>query len=267
MAFWTVANGFIFIPVFIFNIFRSEDNRNRLKNLFLLLAAASALMGNFLLYLSTPSESLFYGIHPATLIHGLFNAVTYKVICSALFGSEITYWLFLHGWCFIYMCSFAFLVLIFLIGLKVRKRLSSSVLILVYIIISSVTCFVLRPSFLITFANGSEVYFHDRYFFLPTSVFCLLAFIVGLEFQNLFPPSTIKKIILSGIIVLFIALQLTSFDMLEWTPYNLHWNEYADLIRVKENQANAEQKTQVLVIPINPKPNAIELRIAPRAFK
>jgi len=263
IAFWTAAISFILLPIWMIRIVYSKDKRAKIMSASIFLAGCSALLANCLPGLFALEGASVYHIGLMTKIHGLLNGIAYKAICSTILGSEITYWLFQNGQMLIYLVSFVLLFLILGMASTLKERLPVSIWGLIYVIISSLGCFLLRPSFLGSLANGTGVRSHDRYFFLATNIFYLTVFVIGTRFQKRFYPSTRNKIIVLSIICALIIVQLAGFRMPQWTRHDLHWDMYAKLITINQEKAIKEKSSRELIIPINPIPWKIQLVIEP----
>jgi len=263
IVFWTAAISFILLPIWMMRLVYSKDKRAKIVSLSIFLAGCSALLANCLPGLFALEGVPAYHNGFMTLIHGLLNGIAYKAICATILGSEITYWLFQKGQPVIYLVSFVLLFLILWMASTLKERLPVSIWGLIYVIIASVGCFMLRPGFLGSLANGTGVRSHDRYFFLATNIFYLTLFVIGTRFQERFYPSTRKKIIVVGIICALIIVQLAGFRMPQWTHHDLHWDMYAKLITINQEMAVKEKRPRELIIPINPIPWRIQLAIEP----
>ena len=135
-------------------------------------------------------------------------------------------------------------------------------LINIYIATASVFFFIFRTGFVLSFVQGEGVRWHDRYFFLGTSLFILMLFTVASHYVQESTIAKWKGILPGFIFLLWVSFYVTDFQR-QWTPINFNWPHYARQIEINENSATLQGQTYNVKIPINPYPWTIDLRVGP----
>lgn len=262
LSIWTSAICFVLLPIWGIRFFFS-DRLHKLMNAVIILSSIAAMA---MLYFNNVA---IFGVHTNSdipfiyLIKGLFHAILYKVICSGIFGSEITYGIFSQGWKYIYVVSFLLVSFLLILWSFVNWRMLVFALITTYISLASVFLFTFRQSFVISFIHGEEVRVHDRYFFLPMTLFLLTIIAVAAQYFQEVNASKQKRLILGLILLFWISFNIPSFKM-RWTPVNLGWSKHAEQIEMIQKKAAILKQAYILRIPINPVPWwTIDLNIGP----
>ncbi len=257
---WTSPTSFVLLPVWAVRVFFS-DRSHKFMNAVLILSSLT-MVGlyayNYIIsevYTNTNIDSVY-------LLNGLCNAFLYKVICSGIFGPDITYCIFVQGWKYIYAMSFLSVFLILRVWFYTNWKMPALIITTMYISLASASIFVLRTSYVISFIHGEGVRVHDRYFFLPTALFLLTIFFIVAQYYTGLNNSKRNKFVPGLILLFWILFSLPSFKR-SWTPIDFGWSKYAEQIEVIQERAAVNTQTYILKIPVNPIPWTIDLNIYP----
>ena len=261
---WTAALSFVLLPVWLLRLYVADPFQKSMVAG--ILTSSLALLATSYFTHSTAdsaAEAIAHIPLSVNLMKGLFHAILYKVICSGILGPKIAFSIFTAGWNYIYATSLLLLIsLVMLIYSLPKKDILAFMLISIYIGIASVLFFILRTNYVLQFVQGEGVRYHDRYFYLATSIFIILLFTMGSHYIQNSMILKWKRMLPLFIFLLWASFYITDFPI-RWNLYNFQWHRYARQIEYVESVAAPQGQTYQLKIPINPYPWTIDLRIGP----
>ena len=251
----------ITLPVWALRVWAARDRGERRFSGALLLAGTVVLIANLATPYSGPVPLPDWPMPLLRAAHGMLNGISYKVVCS-MGGAHLAAWLATLGWWAIHLVC-AVVVGGLTVGfrrLSGKDRLLGAILL--WLIVASVACFVLRPHFLEDFAIGRNLYLHDRYFFLAISLTYVAVFVALSRLPVMGRTAGQKQWIGTLLLLLVIALQMPALRY-RWTPTDHHWPEVAEGLPRLQQEVDRTGVPRRAIIPINPDGWRIDLELRP----
>jgi hypothetical protein len=263
LAVWTSPVSVVLLPLWGIRLFCAGRYQKVLAGL--LIISCLAMLVVVRLTPAVAGEQMG-AVEPSLteLLHGMGNGIVYKVVCTAVLGHGLTHILFNAGrWGLIYgiACGVIAGLLALMIlsgGRQWRVALAAG-----YVCIGSVGLFLLRPDFVCDFITGAGVTVHDRYFYVPMTLFLLVLAMTATSAVSRVKNAQTRAIILGGMGLAWMALQFPWIQM-SWTPEDLNWRHHAHQLEAVQKQADALGEEYGGMIPLNPYPWRIELNVCPR---
>lgn len=256
---WSSPTAIVLAPVFLYrSVRRGVLIADRI--VMLVIFAAFLSYGAAVWHLGTPAHTDFRAI-PAIYWHGF----AFRVGAAGLIGHRLAEMLVSRfGW----YGALPFLLLV--VGLCataviVEWRRGSSVfavLVLLWVIFSTVVLLSLRSDFAVDFFNfrsDFNYWLHDRYFYPATLTLFLL---LGVLWSRTSRPTTLR-IAVPGL-CWACCLYFWGYTFYGWTNSGLPFAEAGKMIREAERQAAADGKIHKLYVPIAPQPWFVELDVGRR---
>ena len=179
-----------------------------------------------------------------------------------MFGAHQAAWLAKLGWWAVYLVSAVVVGGLTAAYLRSSNKSRLLGLTFLWLIVASVSCFALRPHFLVDFTLGRNLQLHDRYFFLALALAYLAVFVVLSRLPTLRSPTGRSRVIGTALLTILLALHLSTFRY-TWTPLDQRWREVSqELVRLQDN-VNRSGVSGRAVIPINPPGWSISLQLRP----
>lgn len=263
LAVWTAPLSVVLLPLWGLRIFRS--GRSQKQPAWLLVVSCLMMLAAVkLIPAGTDRSPGVAALSWLSVLHGLANGIVYKVVCTAVCGHGLTNILYAAGqWWVLYgiACGIMAGMLALLIvtqGHQWRVALAAA-----YVGVGSVGLFLLRPEYVHDFITGEGVTVHDRYFYVPMTLFLLVLAMLATSAVSRVGNARNRAIVSSGMGLAWLALQVPWMQM-RWTPEDLDWHRRARQIEAVQLQADAMGEDYTGMIPLNPYPWHIELNICPR---
>ena len=255
-TFWSTPVSYVLLPLFLLRAFCLRARRARHEALAVLVGGLTAVASAWWLPWGDTLPISAPGLSAAVRLEGLVAGLVYKVGAAGILGEPLAGRLLGLGF-----AAVVAVVLVCAAGvgwLATRRGRSAAPLlgVCLYVILSTCALFVLRAPLVQAYAEGRGLGESDRYFFVASCF--LLVLIVALA-----APVAARRGRWLAAGMALLAVHVAGFGMRSWTPSDYDWQSQVERIEATRKRADQLGRTLQLVIPIDPKPWQIRLRVAP----